>query len=565
VAADAVFIAGATGYVGGRLAPLLLSRGYAVRAGVRSPRKLAGRPWAAHPGLSILPADVTDKPSLVAAMRGCAAAFYLVHSMGAGGDFARADREAARNMAEAAAEAGVSRIIYLSGLGDDAPGLSEHLRSRAEVGRILSAGAVPATVLRVAVILGSGSASFEIIRSLAERLPLMLTPRWVRTRCQPIAISNVLGYLAGCLENPATTGLTLDIGGPEIVTYSELFRIHAEAAGVRAPFIVPVPFLTPALSAHWVNLITPAPMGLIRPLIEGLKNEVVCRDKRILDLVPQRLLSCREAIGQALSEARHGPAQSCCYDAGAACAPSFLTERAGCPAEWTRPGDAPFAGGTLFTADYAATLSAPPAQVWRAIERIGGDTGWYAGDALWRLRGFADKLIGGPGHMRGRRDPERLAPGDALDFWRVLDAEPGRRLLLLAEMKAPGVATLELRLEPANAPADAPADASANAATNAATRLTLLASFRPRGLWGLAYWWAMYPAHGLLFPAMLRNIARAAGARVLRGPAATSAKATSAKAQPVQPARPAPDNPEPDKPKPDKPAPVCPASGDDDA
>ncbi|MDR3640342.1 MAG: SDR family oxidoreductase [Humidesulfovibrio sp.] len=505
----AVFVAGATGYVGGRLVPLLLSRGYAVRAGVRSPRKLAARPWSSHPSLTALPADVADKASLVAAMRGCAAAYYLVHSMGAGGDFAQADRAAARNMAEAAAEAGVSRIIYLSGLGDDAPGLSEHLRSRSEVGRILSEGPVPATVLRAAVILGSGSASFEIIRNLVERLPLMITPRWVRTRCQPIAVSNVLGYLVGCLENPATSGLTLDIGGPDVLTYAELFRTYARAAHIRAPLIIPVPFLTTALSASWVNLITPVPAHLIQPLIEGLKNEVVCHDKRILDLVPQQLLSCRDAIAQALSEVSQGPAPSCCFDAGQACAPSFLAERAGCPAEWTKAGDAPFAGGALFTADYAVTLDAAPAQVWEAVTRIGGDTGWYAGDLLWRVRGLVDKLVGGPGHMRGRRDPVRLGPGDALDFWRVLDAAPEQRLLLLAEMKVPGAATLELRLEPADQ----------------GTRLSLLTSFHPRGLLGLVYWWSMYPAHGLLFPAMLRNVARAAHARVTVGPVKLAPKA----------------------------------------
>jgi uncharacterized protein YbjT (DUF2867 family)/uncharacterized protein YndB with AHSA1/START domain len=501
-----VFVAGATGYVGGRLAPLLLSRGYVVHAGVRSPRKLAARPWGAHPNLKALPADVTDKASLVAAMRGCQAAFYLVHSMGAGGDFAQADREAASNMAQAAAEAGVSRIIYLSGLGDDAPGLSEHLRSRSEVGRILTQGAVPATVLRAAVILGSGSASFEIIRNLVERLPVMITPRWVRTRCQPIAVSNVLGYLVGCLENPATTGQTLDIGGPDVITYGELFRTYARAAHIRAPLIVPLPLLTPALSAFWVNLITPVPAHLIRPLIEGLKNEVVCHDRRILDLVPQELLSCHDAIAQALSEAGQGPAPSCCFDAGQACAPDFLTSRTSCPAEWTKAGDAPFAGGTLFTADYAATLDAPVERVWDAVTRIGGDTGWYAGDILWRIRGLADKLVGGPGHMRGRRDPEQLGPGDALDFWRVLDVNPGRRLLLLAEMKVPGAATLELQIEPASFQG------------LEATRISLLTSFRPRGLWGLLYWWSMYPAHGLLFPAMLRNLARAADAPLLVEP-----------------------------------------------
>ncbi len=510
MARDAVFVAGATGYVGGRLAPLLLARGYTVHAAVRSPRKLAARPWGAHQNLRILPADVTDKASLKAAMQGCSAALYLVHSMGAGGNFAKADRLAAANMAQAAQEAGVGRIIYLSGLGDDAPGLSEHLRSRSEVGRIFTGGAVPATVLRAAVILGSGSASFEIIRSLVERLPLMLTPRWVRTRCQPIAVSNVLGYLIGCLENPATTGLTLDIGGPDVITYGELFRSYARAAGIRAPLIIPVPLLTPGLSAFWVNLITPVPAHLVRPLIAGLKNEVVCHDRRILDLVPQRLLSCEEAMAQALSETRQGGAATCCFDAGAPCAPQELGQAAACPAEWTRAGDASFAGGTVFRADYAATLDAAPERVWGTVQRIGGDTGWFAGNLLWRVRGFVDKLLGGPGHSRGRRNPEQLAEGDTVDFWRVLVAEPERRLLLLAEMKLPGWATLDLRLAPRTG---AGADGLGNG-----TELLLLTTFQPRGLLGLAYWWAMWPAHGLLFPAMLRNLAQAAGARVTEGP-----------------------------------------------
>lgn len=508
MALGAVFVAGATGYVGGRLAPLLLAHGYTVHAAVRSPRKLQARPWAAHPNLRIFAADVTDKDSLKAAMQGCSVAYYLVHSMGAGGDFAQADRMAAANMTQAAAEAGVGRIIYLSGLGDDQPGLSEHLRSRSEVGRIFTGGAVPATVLRAAVILGSGSASFEIIRSLVERLPLMLTPLWVRTRCQPIAISNVLGYLLGCLENPATGGLTLDIGGPDVITYGELFRVYARAAGIRAPLIIPVPLLTPELSAFWVNLISPVPAHLVRPLIEGLKNEVVCHDKRILELVPQTLLGCQEAIAQALSETRQGGAATCCFDAGTPCAPQELGQAASCPAEWTRAGDASFAGGTVFRADYAATLDATPERIWDTVQRIGGDTGWFAGDRLWRVRGFVDKLLGGPGLTRGRRDATTVAVGEALDFWRVLAAEPSRRLLLLAEMKLPGAATLDLRLAPRTGTGDN------------GTELLLLTSFQPRGLWGLAYWWAMWPAHGLLFPAMLRNIARAAGARITAGPKA---------------------------------------------
>jgi uncharacterized protein YbjT (DUF2867 family) len=511
-----VFVAGATGYVGGRLVPLLLARGYVVHAAVRSPRKLMARPWGAHPSLRIHAADVADKASLEAAMQGCQAAFYLVHSMGAGGDFAQADRQAAGNMAQAAFAAGVGRIIYLSGLGDDQPGLSEHLRSRSEVGRIFSEGLVPATVLRAAVILGSGSASFEIIRALVERLPVMVTPRWVHTRCQPIAVTNVLGYLVGCLENPATSGLTLDIGGPDVITYGELFRIYARAANLRAPLILPVPFLTPGLSAFWVNCITPVPAHLVRPLIQGLKNEVVCHDRRILDLVPQRLLGCEEAVATALAETRQGGAATCCFDAGAPCAPPELGQAAACPAEWTRAGDASFAGGTVFRADYAATLAADPARVWAAVQRIGGSTGWYAGDLLWRVRGFADKLLGGPGLTRGRRDAKSVAVGEALDFWRVLVVEPERRLLLLAEMKLPGWATLDLRLTPK-------ADDGGGG-----TELLLLTSFQPRGLWGLAYWWAMWPAHGLLFPAMLRNLARAAGARITNGPKALATRPEAA-------------------------------------
>lgn len=500
---DAVFIAGATGYVGGRLVPLLLARGYAVVAAARSPRKLAARPWGDHPALRIQAADVTDKASLVTAMQGCAVAFYLVHSMGAGGDFAQADRLAATNMAQAAQEAGVGRIIYLSGLGDDAPGLSEHLRSRSEVGRILSEGPVPTTVLRAAVILGSGSASFEIIRNLVERLPLMIAPRWVHTRCQPIAATNVLGYLVGCLENPATKGLALDIGGPDVITYAELFRIYARAAGIRAPLILPVALLSPGLSAFWVNLVTPVPTHLVRPLIEGLKNEVVCHDRRILSLVPQQLLSCEQAMVTALSE-QQDPGASCCHDAGLPCAPTLLGQAAACPAEWTRAGDAPYAGGTIYRADYSVTLGAAPAQVWDAVRRIGGETGWYAGDSLWRLRGFVDRLLGGPGHGRGRRNAEHLVEGDTVDFWRVLVAEPERRLLLLAEMKVPGAATFELRL----------------VAREGGTELKLLTTFQPRGLWGRAYWWGMWPAHGFLFPAMLRSIARAAEARIIFGPIA---------------------------------------------
>ncbi|HCG05867.1 MAG TPA: DUF2867 domain-containing protein, partial [Desulfovibrio sp.] len=511
---------GATGYVGGRLAPLLLERGWNVRALARNPAKLAGRPWAAHPGCTIVPGDVLDEASLREALRGCDAVFYLVHSMNpAVAAFADADRKAAYCMVRALqalrdGRHATPRVIYLSGLlppetdthGHGASRVSEHLRSRAEVGEILALSDSPLTVLRAAQIIGSGSASFEIIRYLVDRLPVMITPRWVHMQCQPIAISNVLEYLAGCLDHPETAGQAYDIGGPEVLSYRELFDIYAREAGLRRRLIIPVPFLTPELSAHWLHLVTPVPVALARPLIHGLRQRVVCGETRIRDIIPQDLLPCAEAIRRALDRLRTHAVPTRWADAGSPAVP-----------EWVACGDADYAGGHLLGDGWGVRLAATPDDVWKPVERIGGDTGWYQDDALWRLRGLLDTLVGGPGLRRGRRDPETLRTGDALDFWRVLDVQPGKRLLLLAEMKVPGDALLEFVVRPVP-DAEHGGDAGATATDAAATELWMQSWFLPRGLAGLAYWYALLPVHGRIFRGMLAAIATATGKPVLRPP-----------------------------------------------
>ncbi|WP_272701066.1 SDR family oxidoreductase [Desulfovibrio sp. Fe33] len=482
-----VLVLGSTGYVGGRLVPLLLERGHRVRAAGRSVEKIRARSWGGK--ADAVQADMHDPESLKKAAEGCDVCFYLVHSMAKPGrDFAEQERDAAYNMVEAANHAGLKRIIYLGGLGEDREDqpLSKHLRSRAEVGRILALGPTKVTTLRAAQIIGSGSSSFELVRYLADRLPVMITPAWVRTRTQPIAIRNVLGYLAGCLENDATAGLTLDIGGPDVLSYEELFHLYSEVAGIPRRRLLPMPFVTPRLSSFWVSMITPVPMPLSRALIEGLRNEVVCRDARIRDLVPQELLSCRESIRRALEKTEQQAVETCLFDVGSACMP-----------EWASANDPHYAGGTRFEMGYKARLQGDPKKVWEQVARIGGEHGWYFGDPLWRLRGFIDRLLAGPGMHRGRpRGDDAPRVGDALDFWRVIASDEERRLLLLAEMRLPGEALLEFRMD---------------AQWDNAVDLSMTAKFLPRGLTGILYWYAMYPFHVLLFKNIVENISDLAG------------------------------------------------------
>ena len=488
-----VAVTGATGYVGGRLVPLLLERGFTVHALGRSTDKLACRPFASHPRCRILRGDALDQESLETALEGCQAAFYLIHSMNrAGKGFAAADQTAAANFARACARAGVGRIIYLGGLGDEQADLSPHLRSRLETAAILASGRAAVTFLRAAIILGAGSASFEILRPLVELLPVMLAPRWVRTRCQPISIRNVLDYLAGCLEHPETAGQTYDIGGPDVLTYQDLFHIYAEVAGLRRRWIIPLPFFTAGLSTYLLRFITPVPPSVVGPLIAGMKNEVICRESRIRDIIPVRLQSCRETFQAARRELKDRLVPTCWADAG-------LVQ----PPEWLVCGDEPYAGGPVYEIGYHAVLEGAPDAVWPAVESIGGERGWYFADILWKTRGLADRLMGGVGMGPGRRHPDCLLAGDALDCWRVWVSEPPRKLVLLAAMKSPGEAALEIALFPA---------------PGKTTQLTLLARLQPRGLAGVIYWYAMFLPHLALFTGLVRGLARTAGVRVLSGP-----------------------------------------------
>ena len=489
-----VLVVGATGYVGGRLVPKLLDQGYRVRAMARSMAKLANRPWASHANLDMIEGDVQDLDALRRATAGCWAAYYLVHSMtSATKDFVEADRKSAANMVVAAAESGLERIIYLGGLGRTSdPCLSAHLRSRHEVARILQSGPVPTTLLRAAMILGSGSASFEMLRYLVDRMPIMFTPPWVHTPVQPISIRNVLNYLVGCLEHEETIGQAFDIGGPDVLTYEGLIQIYAEVAGLRRRRILPQPFITPRMSAFWIHLITPIPASIAQPLVEGLLNRVICLDTRIQTIIPQQLLDSREAIRRALEKTQLRHVETCWTDAGELH-----------PPEWTQIGDAAYAGGTVMECAYRIRLKATPEEVWEPIVRIGDLTGWYYGERLWKIRSWLDRIAGGMGLRRGRRASPTLYVGDALDFWRVLDVAAPCKLVLLSEMKLPGEAILEFTITPVG-----PEE----------TELQQLSRFVPRGFAGIAYWYSLYFPHHWLFRGMLRTIARAVGKPLLEGP-----------------------------------------------
>ena len=488
-----VLVTGATGYIGGRLIPVLLEKGFRVRAVARSPVKLSCRPWARDPGVETAVADMQDRSSLMRAARGCSAAFYLVHSMKAAvPQQENLDLQAARNMSLAAGMEGLDRIIYLSDLGDDHARASRHLQSRARVCRIQQAGRTPVTILRSSVILGSGSAAFELIRHLVQRLPVMFAPRWVDTLSQPIAVQNVLEYLAGCLEKPETTGRTFDIGGPDVVTYADLFRIYAREAGLRRRIIIRVPGLTSKFLARFAHFLTPVPASLAETLIESMRDKAVCRDQEINKIIPQELASCSQAMSLALHTVHQDQVQTCWMDAGQLQAP-----------EWIIQEDQNSAGSRILEYTQTVELEGTADRLWPLLEEIGGSRGWYGMDFLWRIRGDLDRLAGGPGLRRGRRDQSRLLVGDALDFWRVLRCEPPHVLVLLSEMNLPGEAVLEFRL--VNTEQDR-------------VRLLQIARLKPYGLPGLVYWYLTYPLHGLVFRSMLLNMARRSGRRVLSGP-----------------------------------------------
>jgi len=481
-------VTGATGYIGGRLVPELLAAGHRVRCLARSPDRLRDQPWAGD--VDVAAADVTRADSVAEAMRDIDVAYYLVHALGSGADFEETDRRAARIFGEQARDAGVRRIVYLGALtpvGVPERELSPHLRSRSEVGRILLDSGVPTTVLRAAVIIGSGSASFEMLRYLTERLPVMVTPRWVRTRIQPIAVRDVLRLLVGSARMPDDVNRAFDIGGPDVLTYRDMMIGYAEVAGLPHRVVLPVPVLTPRLSSLWVGLVTPVPTSIARPLTESLRHEVVCHENDIARYVPAPTghpIGFDEAVRLALQRVRDAKVTTRWSSASLPGAPSDPL-----------PTDPDWAGGSLYTDRRELTVDASPEALWRVIEGIGGDNGWYSFPLAWAVRGWLDRLVGGVGLRRGRRDAQRLRVGDSLDFWRVEEIEPGHLLRLRAEMRLPGLAWLEMYAERDD---------------DGRTRYRQRALFHPHGLLGQAYWWSVSPFHAVVFGGMARNIARAA-------------------------------------------------------
>lgn len=471
-----VLLTGATGYVGGRLLHQLERAGHPVRCLARRPDALAERVGAST---EVVAGDVLDAASLSPAMEGVDTAFYLVHSMGAGGSFEKEDRRAARNFAEAAGRAGVRRLVYLGGLGE-ADDLSAHLHSRQEVGRILRESTVPTIELRASVVIGSGSLSYEMIRSLVERLPVMITPRWVRSLSQPIGIEDVTEYLMRCICVRLEQSEVVEIGGPDRVSYGELMAEYARQRGLRR-FSLPVPVLTPRLSSLWLGLVTPLYARVGRKLIDSLPYDTVVTNQRAALLFPQiHPRGYVEAMARALQHEDRSFAETRWSDA-----------RSSQGSIGTRAG-ARF--GRRLLDSRSVLTDAAPAAVFAAIERLGGQRGWYFGNWLWQIRGFLDLLAGGIGMRRGRRDPDHLAVGDTVDCWRVEALEPPRLLRLHAEMKLPGRAWLQFEVTP----------------EAGGCRLRQTALFDPLGALGRPYWYLLYPVHGWLFRGMLRGIAAAA-------------------------------------------------------
>ncbi len=471
-----ILVTGATGYIGGRLVPRLVAAGHRVVCLARDPQRLVGR-WRER--VEIQQGDVLDPVSLGPALDGVDVAYYLVHCMaGRAPNYAERDRMGAEHFGAAARAAHVQRIVYLGGLGADDKRLSPHLASRHQVGKVLRASGVPVTEFRAAVVVGSGSISFEMIRYLTERLPLILTSRWVTTRCQPIAIGNVLDYLVRCLGEPRSIGRTLEIGGPDVLTYRDMIRGYAAARGLTR-CLVSIPVLTPRLCSQWVGLVTPIPAAYAHPLIEGLRNEVVVRDLSAHEIFNIDLIPYAEAVRRATERTRLGEVETSWAGARAGLAPG-VTLRA--------------TEGLIFE-ERRVESAARPASVYAVFASIGGEHGWYYANWLWQLRGLLDRLIGGVGMRRGRRSPDDLRPGDALDFWRVETVDPGRLVRLRAEMGLPGFAWLQFEARPR---------------PGGGTLLIQTAFFEPHGLSGFAYWHALYPLHQLIFSGLARAVARKA-------------------------------------------------------
>ncbi len=471
-----VLLTGATGYVGGRLLPRLEAAGFRVRCLVRRPDELADR---VGPGTEVVFADMLQPDSLADAMRDGDIAYYLVHSMGSAKSFAEKDRQAAQTFGEAARKAGVERIIYLGGLGDEREEISEHLNSRQEVGRILRESGVNAIEFRASVVIGSGSFSFELVRALVERLPVMLTPRWVAVPTQPIAVNDLMAYLLGAATLPIDESVIFEIGGLDQTSYGGIMREYARQRGLRR-LMISVPVLTPRLSSLWLGLVTPVYARVGRKLIDSVRNPTVVRDPAALRAFPIDPIGLPEAIAQALKSEDQEIAATRWFDAQSA---------GGDGRDWS---EVAFQNRRIDSR--SATVPLTPEQAFAPIARVGGKNGWYYANFLWLVRGFIDLLVGGVGVRRARRDPVNLRVGDAVDWWRVEAIEPNRRLRLRAEMRLPGRAWLEFEVQP----------------DGAGSIVSQTAMYDPVGLGGLAYWYATYPLHHFIFSRMLRNIVAAA-------------------------------------------------------
>jgi uncharacterized protein YbjT (DUF2867 family) len=476
-----ILLTGSTGYIGRRLLPVLVEAGHDVICLVRDKRRFDWEDFskAELERISVVEGDLTSLESLTDIPTAIDAAYYLVHSMSSGSqNFDTIELESAKNFVTYLNRSQAKQAIYLSGIVNDSH-LSHHLLSRKQVEDTLTTSQVPITVLRAAIIIGSGSASFEIIRDLVEKLPMMIAPRWLNTKCQPIGIRNVIEYLQGVLGKAETYNHSFDIGGPDVLTYKQMLLQYASVRKLNR-LIVTVPVLTPRLSSLWLYFVTATSMPLARALVDSMKNEVVCKDNRIHTLVPLNLFSYREALALAFEKISQRNVISSWKDS---------ISLATLDRDFLNNIRVPDYG--VFIDKRVVPIERPTAEVIDNIWKIGGQTGWYYGNLLWRIRGFLDKLVGGVGLRRGRRSDTDLKPGDALDFWRVLIADKERgRLLLLAEMKLPGEAWLEFTLRQG---------------TNG-LELNQIATFRPLGLWGRVYWYLVLPFHGLIFPNMARRI-----------------------------------------------------------
>ncbi len=483
-----IAVAGATGYIGGRLVPLLLEAGHTLRVLTRNRDRLRDVPW--RHAVDVVEGSLEDPDTARQLCHGADVVYYLVHSMSGGtsgsGDFAQVERRCAVNMGRACREAGVGRIVYLSGLHPQG-GLSRHLSSRKEVGEILMASGTPTAVLQAGLVIGSGSASFEMVRHLTDVLPVMPAPRWVENRIQPIAIRDALHYLVGAGSLPEEVNRTFDIGGPQVLRYADMMRSYADAAGFRRPVVVPLPVLTPWLAAQWVNLVTPVPRSLAVPLVQSLQHDCVAAETDIDAYIPPPeggLTPYRRSVELALNKIESDDVATTWATAHAVSAPAEPL-----------PSDPDWAGLTVFTDERTKETTVPANQVWDVIEGIGGQHGYYSLPLAWSVRGWLDKLAGGVGLARGRRSPSSLQLNDTVDWWRVEKLDRGRLLRLRAEMIVPGRAWLEFEVTP----------------EGAGSTFRQRAIFFPRGLSGRLYWLAVLPFHGIIFKSMANRITATAG------------------------------------------------------